>query len=436
MPFVLGPALSMKAIHGSQAKNDKIDAHKIAARLRGGMLPQASVYPAEMRATRALWRRRPPLMRTRAERLAHVHNTKSQDNLPEIGKKIAYTANREGGAERFADPAVHKNIAGDLALIPDDDTLLQDLELAILKTAKPHDATTLDLLPTVPGIGKLLSRVLLYEIHDLNRCPRVQDFASSCRLVKCAKAAAGKRLGTSGKKIGKAHLKWAFSEAAPVFLRHTPDGQRLLARLENKHGKGQALTILAHKLARAVYSLLKRQTAFDMAMFLRTEGAERVSRAPNWTTQGDEPLASTRYGVLRCVFERYGVPRPFLPEPCPLIGHPLWLLHRRRESHSAGGCCPAPEPGTHWRGKDTQPALCIGRYEGTEVFLGRSGSPQRFSAIVTKMTTEPRDVCGAAIRGWHLDTEIKSEHQSDCRLRQTPQSGKQAKNRSQGKFVS
>lgn len=68
MPFVLGPALSMKAIHGGQAKNDKIDAHKIAARLRGGMLPQASVYPAEMRATRALWRRRPPLMRTRAER--------------------------------------------------------------------------------------------------------------------------------------------------------------------------------------------------------------------------------------------------------------------------------------------------------------------------------------------------------------------------------
>ena len=55
----------MKAIHGGKAKNDKIDAHKIAVLLRGGMLPQAYVYPAEMRATRDLLRRRMHLMRKR-----------------------------------------------------------------------------------------------------------------------------------------------------------------------------------------------------------------------------------------------------------------------------------------------------------------------------------------------------------------------------------
>jgi transposase len=43
IPFVLGHALSMKAIHGGKAKNDQIDAHKIAVLLRGGMLPQAYV---------------------------------------------------------------------------------------------------------------------------------------------------------------------------------------------------------------------------------------------------------------------------------------------------------------------------------------------------------------------------------------------------------
>jgi hypothetical protein len=48
----------MKAIHGGKAKNDKIDSQKIAALLRGGMLPQAYVYPAERRATRDLLRRR------------------------------------------------------------------------------------------------------------------------------------------------------------------------------------------------------------------------------------------------------------------------------------------------------------------------------------------------------------------------------------------
>src|SRR5206468_12189204 len=87
--FVLGHALSMKAIHGGKAKNDRIDAQKIAVLLRGGMLPQAYVYPAEMRATRDLLRRRMPLTRKRAEMLAPIQNTNSQYNLPEIGKKLA-----------------------------------------------------------------------------------------------------------------------------------------------------------------------------------------------------------------------------------------------------------------------------------------------------------------------------------------------------------
>ena len=128
IPFVLGHALSMKAIHGGKAKNDKIDAQKIAVLLRGGMLPQAYVYPAEMRATRDLLRRRIHLTRKRAELLTHVQQTNSQYNLPEIGKKIAYKTNRAGVAERFADPAVQKSVEVDLALIDYYDQLLRDLE--------------------------------------------------------------------------------------------------------------------------------------------------------------------------------------------------------------------------------------------------------------------------------------------------------------------
>src|ERR671930_2363219 len=142
IPFVLGHALYMKAIHGGKAKNDKIDARKIAVLLRGGMLPQAYVYPTDMRATRDLLRRRMSLMRKRAELLTHVQQTNSQYNLPEIGKKIAYKANRDGVAERFPDPAVQKSIEVDLALLDSYDQLLRDLELAIVQTAKQHDANT------------------------------------------------------------------------------------------------------------------------------------------------------------------------------------------------------------------------------------------------------------------------------------------------------
>src|SRR5262245_400436 len=103
MSFVLGHALYMKAIHGGKAKNDKIDAQKIAVLRRGGRLPQAYGYPAEMRATRDLLRRRMHLVRKRAELLTHVQHTNCQYNLPEIGKKIAYKTNRTGVAERLPD---------------------------------------------------------------------------------------------------------------------------------------------------------------------------------------------------------------------------------------------------------------------------------------------------------------------------------------------
>src|SRR6266699_7271949 len=88
--FVLGHALYMKAIHGGKAKNDKIDAQKIAVLLRGGMIPQAYVYPQDMRSTRDLLRRRMHLMHHRSQLLAHIqihdqsvqsHRDRKEDRL-------------------------------------------------------------------------------------------------------------------------------------------------------------------------------------------------------------------------------------------------------------------------------------------------------------------------------------------------------------------
>ncbi len=266
--FVLGHALSLKAIHGGKAKNDKIDAHKIAVLLRGGMVPQASVYPAAMRATRDLLRRRCHLVRKRAELLAHIHNTTSQYTLPESGKKLAYKANRDGVEEHFPDPSVRKSIEVDVSLIDHSDKLLGEVELSITRSAKAHDVQTFARLQSVPGIGQILALVMLYEMQDIARFPRVQDFVSYCRVVKCAKESGGKRLGTSGKKIGTVHLRWAFAEAAVLFLRHHQPGKEYFTTLEHKHGKAKALTVLAHKLGRAVYYMLTREQAFDLQRFV------------------------------------------------------------------------------------------------------------------------------------------------------------------------
>ena len=268
LPFVLGHALYMKAIHGGKAKNDKIDSHKIAVLLKGGMIPMAYTYPAKMRATRDLLRRRNHLMRKRAELYAHIQNTRSQYNLADSFGRIAKPQNREGIAERFEDPAVQNMIATDFAVITAYDPIIAKMERDIISMANHNDPVAYALLKSIPGIGKILGLVILYEIENIHRFPAVQDFVSYCRLVKSAKESNGKKYGSSGKKIGNAHLKWAFSEAAALFLKGNEPGKRYLDRLTNKHGKGKALSILAHKLGRAAYFMLKNKKPFDQNTFL------------------------------------------------------------------------------------------------------------------------------------------------------------------------
>jgi transposase len=202
IPFVLGHALYMKAIHGGKAKNDRIDSRKIAVLLKGGMIPQAYVYPAKMRATRDLLRRRNHLMRKRAELYAHIQNTRSQYNLDEPLGRIAKPQNREGVAERFEDLSVQKMIATDFAVIEAYDPIIANMERDIIQSAKHHDPVSHALLHTIPGIGRILSLVILYEIENIKRFPSVQDFASYCRLVKCAKESNGKKYSAGGKKSG------------------------------------------------------------------------------------------------------------------------------------------------------------------------------------------------------------------------------------------
>jgi transposase len=335
MAFVLGQALYRKAIHGGNAKNEKIEAHKSAVVWRGGMMPPADVYPSERRATRDVLRRRCQLARKRAALFAHLHTTNSQYTLPESGKRLAAKAHREEVADHFPAPRVRKAIDVEVALLDPYDKLLGAVERSLPRRAKTAEVPTLARLQAVPGIGQSLALVFFYEIHDSQRFPRVPDFVSSCRLVKCAKESHGNRLGPSGNKIGTVHLRWAFAEAAVLFLRQSQPGPEYFAKLAQQHGQAQALTGLAHKLGRAGYFLRTREQAFDLHRFvtaypLRGETEPAVSRAPR-----EPPLAeaSSFYTALTGqdpLDEKLrAAPREWTVSPAHRLGDPspspLWL---------------------------------------------------------------------------------------------------------------
>ena len=267
--FILGHALYMKAIHGGKAKNDRIDSFKIANLIRGGNFPLAYVYPREMRATRDLLRRRMKIVRHGADLKAHIVNTTSQYNLPPNKVNLKNANAREHLKSTFPELSVQKNIDLDMVILNCYAEQLSKVEWFIETQARQHKPIHLHLLKSISGIGRILSLTIIYEIGNIDRFDSVQNFASYARLVKCKAESAGKSYGTQGNKIGNAHLKWAFSEAAVLYLRGNDKAKNYLLKLQKRMSKGKALSALAHKLGRCVYFMLKNETVFNEEKFLK-----------------------------------------------------------------------------------------------------------------------------------------------------------------------
>jgi transposase len=138
-----------------------------------------------MRETRDLLRRRTYLVRQRAALLTHLQILNAQDNLTPFPKNLSFAANRVemNVAAQFADQSVKKSAAVNLALIDRLDELIGELELYRTRTAKVDDVQTYHGLQTIPGVGKVLALILLYEMHAVGRFDSAGQFLSYARLV-------------------------------------------------------------------------------------------------------------------------------------------------------------------------------------------------------------------------------------------------------------
>lgn len=270
IPFYLGHALYMKAIHGGKKKDDKIDSRTIANLMRSQYFPMAYAYPEKMRATRDLLRRRTYYVRIRAAAYTHVRNTFAQQGILDVERKdVLRKSSRDHLPERLnSDPCLSAIITQDFAVMREFDDIIDNIEKLAMAQAKDHDRAAYELLQTIPGVGPILAMVLLYEIHDIRRFATPQKFSSYCRLVKVAHTSAGKRVGGGNNKIGNPYLKWAFSEAFHHAAKYSAPIRKYYDKLKGKCGAGRAASIIAHRFGVAVYYMLKNGNGFDEKIFL------------------------------------------------------------------------------------------------------------------------------------------------------------------------
>jgi hypothetical protein len=138
-------------------------------------------------------------------------------------------------------------------------------------------------------------------------------------IVKGQKQSGGKTLGTSGAKMGNVHLKWAFSEAAVLFLCHNAEGEHLLAQTGARYGlfDGEVSPRVAGRRAERrasgpVVSLEPRDRARgDRTDPCATERPEAVDHEPQ-VRQRDRVMGRWLSSRRFIVFFRDAAPPPSL----------------------------------------------------------------------------------------------------------------------------
>lgn len=269
IPFYLGHALYMKAIHGGKKKNDRLDAQTIADLMRSNFFPKAYAYPQTMRATRDLLRRRHRFVALRGEAYTHIQCTFAQQGmLDPLHETVRKKTTRRELCDRLPDPDLNRSVDCDLDLIDSLDAMIHKVEKQVFAQAKHHDRNALSILMTIPGVGEMLALTMLYEIHSIARFKSASHFSSYCRLVKVERTSVGRNTGDGNQKIGNPHLKWAFTEIILIAQRWSEPIKKYYEKLKSKHGPGKAKTVIAHKFAIAVYHMLKNRQAFDEKRFV------------------------------------------------------------------------------------------------------------------------------------------------------------------------
>jgi transposase len=121
------------------------------------------------------------------------------------------------------------------------------------------------LLCTTPGIGNVLGLTIMLEMGTVERFAKVGQFASYARCVDSERISNGKKKGAGNVKCGNRYLAWAFVEAAHFAVRFDQRIRRFYDRKRAKTNAVVATKAVAHKLARAVYHMLRNKEPFDVA---------------------------------------------------------------------------------------------------------------------------------------------------------------------------
>lgn len=260
-PVTLVNTCAIKQYEGLKHSDDDYDAWWLAHMMRLGILPKGYITPPETRAVRDLLRKRASLVQQCTANILSVQNLEQRNRGTKItAREVRHLTNTRIG-ELYDNEDLALALTTTIKVIG---TLTEQtglLEKAVLKKARLRDE--FKPLLTVWGIGEILALTIMYEAGEMSRFASPGNFASYARCVNAQRFSNGKKKADNNAKNGNRYLAWAFVEAAHFAVRFYPEAKRFYDRKAAKTNTIVAIKSIAHKLARAVFHVLKDQEPFD-----------------------------------------------------------------------------------------------------------------------------------------------------------------------------
>lgn len=246
---------------GLKYSGDEHDARHLAHLLRLNLLHFGYAFDPEWRAVRDLARKRLQLVRTRTTHVLALETIFSRQTGGHLSGDKAKALDIEDVAKWGWQDDV--TLAAQVNVLA-----IQAMErgIAIIER-RLHERVKLApeyaVLKSAPGIGEILSTVIMLETGPIERFTSAGNYASYARCVGSGRFSNAKKKGEGNRKNGNTYLAWAFVEAAHFALRYNEAAKRFYERKRARTNGAVATKALAHKLARACYHMLKGQTIFD-----------------------------------------------------------------------------------------------------------------------------------------------------------------------------
>lgn len=239
-------------------KTDHRDAKALANYLRLGGVSEVHVRSVYSREIKSLIVNREMILRSRVNMTNHIRGVLKEYGLlipvgtdhffKEVGQKISQIENG------YIQSSLEEMLEMVRRLVAQQKVLENRLQEIALKDER------VERLKTIPGVGEMISLMVIAVIDDISRFKNSREFSSYLGLVPKVNASAEKRMMGSITRSGSEILRRYLIHGARAWMRYNSTGDENRAwaeRVKERRGMNKATVALAHRMARIIFAVLR-----------------------------------------------------------------------------------------------------------------------------------------------------------------------------------